>query len=52
MRNKGKRMVLYIISYIGFMQVIRADMTCLGYIFPEPKADKKALTHSLTHRNI
>jgi len=27
----------YIISYIGFMQVIRADMTCLGFIFPELK---------------
>jgi len=26
------------ISYIGFMQVIRADMTCLGFIFPELKA--------------
>jgi len=27
-----------IISYISFMQVIRADMTCLGFIFPELKA--------------
>jgi len=31
-------MFTYIISYIGFMQVIRADMTCLGFIFPELKA--------------
>jgi len=27
----------YIVSYIGFMQVIRADMTCLGFIFTELK---------------
>jgi len=26
-----------IISYIGFMQVIWADMTCLGFIFPKLK---------------
>jgi len=33
--------IIYIyiyISYMGFMQVIRADMTCLGFIFPELKA--------------
>jgi len=33
-----------IISYIGFMQVIRADMTCLGFIFPELKAILSYLT--------
>ena len=27
----------YIISYIGFRQVIRAHITCLCFIFPEPK---------------
>ena len=27
-----------IISYIGFSQVIRAHITCLCFIFPEPKA--------------
>jgi hypothetical protein len=26
------------ISYIGFRQVIRAHITCLCFIFPEPKA--------------
>ena len=29
---------IYIISYIGFRQVIRAHITCLCFIFPEPKA--------------
>ena len=29
-----------IISYIGFRQVIRAHITCLCFIFPEPKARK------------
>ena len=28
----------YTISYIGFRQVIRAHITCLCFIFPEPKA--------------
>ena len=28
----------HIISYIGFRQVIRAHITCLCFIFPEPKA--------------
>jgi len=29
-----KCFLAYTISYIGFMQVIRDDMTCLGFIFP------------------
>jgi len=29
---------IYVISYIGFLQVIWADMTRLGFIFPELKA--------------
>ena len=29
---------LHTISYIGFRQVIRAHITCLCFIFPEPKA--------------
>ena len=29
---------LNIISYIGFRQVIQAHITCLCFIFPEPKA--------------
>jgi hypothetical protein len=27
-----------IISYIGFRQVIQAYITCLSFIFPDPKA--------------
>jgi hypothetical protein len=29
---------MHIISYIGFRQVIRAHITCLCFVFPEPKA--------------
>ena len=29
---------LNIISYIGFRQVIQAHITCVCFIFPEPKA--------------
>ena len=28
------------ISYIGFRQVIRAHITCLCFIFPEPSAQE------------
>jgi len=35
------------ISYIGFMQVIRADMTCLGYIFPELKVQLQLQLQSI-----
>jgi hypothetical protein len=36
--ERGKIDTLSTISYIGFRQVIRAHVTCLCFIFPEPKA--------------
>ena len=41
----------YIISYIGFRQVIRAHITCLCFIFPEPKA-REIYTDRLQHRQV